>query len=1365
VPSLIYPSTTRLKNSSVLVSASAEFADAFEMFKDCYVKTIALCAICLVVDAVDDELMSEARNTISASAASRLMRSEIGQPIDAAENPYQLYSNLLDQPMALEQGADVSETDGLPAFPVGAEQLAELSVDRPNADSLASHSMSPDEISKKMLKDLEAAPQQLELADAKRKLMDLVLEKTERRNEEEEEEATTKSATKAVPAAPCNKPAAKTPQASIHDTPQAPRAPSPSPTSPAQVVSAQSPSSPSVPLPTQVSPALSPSSPSVPLAPAPASVVPGFPQDCRWYTWSAWSFCSKTCDGGKRHRSRSVAITAANGGKQCSGTGDDYGVCNEVECPLDCKWGTWSYWSDCTASCGGGTQQRQKPIQVQNNSKGKPCNPSDGLQFQACSVTICARDCQWSEWSSWGQCSVSCAGGIMSRQRSVQAKAVEGGNECEGMSHEEKSCNNKICPKDCLLSDWTVWEPCSASCGNGTSLRKRSIVRERQGAGADCQPPFTESRKCDVQECPVNCVWSDWSDWTACTASCGNQDMRQTSSRTKLVSELYGGQPCSGDSSREQQCALRGCPVDCEYSTWTNWSVCSTSCGGGTTRRQRAPAITAKDGGLECSGGTTEARACSQAACPIDCKLSDWTSWSECSRPCGNGTATRYRSQAVPAAKGGRQCASKMVEFKVCQGSDCIAPEALIRQFNYTQVTGIAEIAVEDPVAFASNPIIELVTIQVIEALVKKNTSRVHISVAPDLAQPRTVKVWWSFLVPNKSDVPDVLHNLLAVQNNPVVASKALRSFLQRADLALFQNVTQFIVLKPDTTERAQPKPNVTANISVNGSNDNMSDQCEEYGVYFNGSRADLTSVFGTAQKGFCVDRNGADVNVSSVSVMPHWTTSEASKCCLKACFSAARDALLDPVGLMPVTGCEVIWNQSNQGCYIHHSSLITKGNGHDRHLCWIANLDALNSVVSNGPIKAKNSTYPPKTPTNKTKSTRVNGIVKLDVPTPSTFAESSTDPFATVLADLVGVKKDEVHISPMPDVALSGSAPRGGLHVWFSLVAPSEDTQEKADAAANGICQVLTSKSYDSLSADLNTLLGQSGFDNLASSQVTEIQCTSVTNSSRVVAQPQGKAQKVTGTMELVVQSQQDSQQFASDPRATEGVRTTLADFADTDVEHVQVSLYPPLPTLTPPSPPPSPPDADSQASAALVSTESDTLQAWFVITLPAEPVDAAQGLENKLKSLETTLAELKLQNHMMDQGLDAVVHLERLDATWQRDIASVASSHAPHNSSVTLEVKGEASLKPISQVDFMKSDKGQDDGVQSDKGQVDVKSDGRLASEQTGTGIDEDDDSLVPTPKSKDAALMQDETKALATSLSWPVLAMAALGALLFA
>ena len=42
--------------------------------------------------------------------------------------------------------------------------------------------------------------------------------------------------------------------------------------------------------------------------------------------------------------------------------------------------------------------------------------------------------------------------------------------------------------------------------------------------------------------------------------------------------------------------------------------------------------------------------------CPVDCELSEWSDWSECSVTCGSGMQVRVRSILTEPADGGRKC-------------------------------------------------------------------------------------------------------------------------------------------------------------------------------------------------------------------------------------------------------------------------------------------------------------------------------------------------------------------------------------------------------------------------------------------------------------------------------------------------------------------------------------------------------------------------------------------------------------------------------------------------------------------------------------------------------------------------------------
>ena len=86
--------------------------------------------------------------------------------------------------------------------------------------------------------------------------------------------------------------------------------------------------------------------------------IPWYLEDCKGTLgqWTNWSTCSTTCgEGTQQHKRR------CNGPGDCNGLGR---LEEERDCPdlPLCKGtlGQWSQWSECSTTCGEGTQQRQK---------------------------------------------------------------------------------------------------------------------------------------------------------------------------------------------------------------------------------------------------------------------------------------------------------------------------------------------------------------------------------------------------------------------------------------------------------------------------------------------------------------------------------------------------------------------------------------------------------------------------------------------------------------------------------------------------------------------------------------------------------------------------------------------------------------------------------------------------------------------------------------------------------------------------------------------------------------------------------------------------------------------------------------------
>jgi len=57
------------------------------------------------------------------------------------------------------------------------------------------------------------------------------------------------------------------------------------------------------------------------------------PINCQWNPWSDWTECTETCGGGDQGRQRDRKVIPENGGEECHGPRQESQACNEEECP------------------------------------------------------------------------------------------------------------------------------------------------------------------------------------------------------------------------------------------------------------------------------------------------------------------------------------------------------------------------------------------------------------------------------------------------------------------------------------------------------------------------------------------------------------------------------------------------------------------------------------------------------------------------------------------------------------------------------------------------------------------------------------------------------------------------------------------------------------------------------------------------------------------------------------------------------------------------------------------------------------------------------------------------------------------------
>lgn len=178
----------------------------------------------------------------------------------------------------------------------------------------------------------------------------------------------------------------------------------------------------------------------------------------------------------------------------------------------ECKLTDWFAEGDCSASCGDGFQKFRR-FKMKDSSE---CEGESMIKYVKCTNETCATNCVgYFRDEDWSECTVSCGGGTQNRPFHQITAPSETGKACP--SSETRACNTEPCVEQCQ-GEWTPWSPCSERCNTGTQQRTFTSTNN-EDLSLNC--PTIQTRTCNEQECPIDCEGYYSNERSPCSAACG----------------------------------------------------------------------------------------------------------------------------------------------------------------------------------------------------------------------------------------------------------------------------------------------------------------------------------------------------------------------------------------------------------------------------------------------------------------------------------------------------------------------------------------------------------------------------------------------------------------------------------------------------------------------------------------------------------------------------------------------------------------------------------------------------------------------------------------------------------------------------
>ncbi|CAF0865986.1 unnamed protein product [Rotaria sordida] len=301
--------------------------------------------------------------------------------------------------------------------------------------------------------------------------------------------------------------------------------------------------------------------------------------------------------------------------------------------------------------------------------------------------------CMTSPWTDWSPCNVKCGNGLRTRTRMYKNTDHHGCNErlsesemCYARTGDDCDDENQQVAA-CAVTDWSSFSPCSVSCGQGITERRRWYINENSHRDPRCKDVhLIEKRQCQgahAAQCDDNgnkdrCISEPVAD-----NRCRGLE-RYYYNKTSMLCEPFSGNsacPARGNNknnfANKMECeticnnlVVKNNDLSCPMSPWSEWSECSVTCGRNGIRRRTRTLLNnhrAVDQYRCQSLSLEETQPCHLNPCPpTDCVVSQWSTWSSCTGCGQDAIQTRTRIPVRRARNGGKRC-GPLKETRYCQ--------------------------------------------------------------------------------------------------------------------------------------------------------------------------------------------------------------------------------------------------------------------------------------------------------------------------------------------------------------------------------------------------------------------------------------------------------------------------------------------------------------------------------------------------------------------------------------------------------------------------------------------------------------------------------------------------------------------------